>query len=119
VSNFLNIILSILKANVLTSLIVFVLYLIEINSDFKFFVKQFKWKKSVRNAEIHRNRDQVSYFILAIIVYIYDIYNNNLEFTFISFVIWVAILITLSTIFGKIYDKYQGVEPNKADDDFS
>lgn len=71
-----------------------------------------------KNAKRSRNGDQVYYFVFCIIVYIYDLLNN-LEFTFLSFILWFVILITLSTYFGKIYDKYQGVDPNKADDDFT
>jgi len=117
--NALNVVLSFVKANFLAALVVFFLYLIERNSEWILFVKQFKWKKSQKNARIHRHRDQVYYFIFCILVYIYDIYNNNIHFTAFSFTIWFTLLIVFSTFFGKLYYKYQGVDPNKADDDFS
>ena len=114
-----NVIVSILKSNFIAIIIVFMSFVIESFTDFKFLIKDFKWKKSLKNARIHRNGNQVYYFILTSIVYAYDLYKGNLEFTFIAFAIWLAILITLSTILGKIYDKYQGVDPNKADDDYT
>ena len=119
ITNILETLFSLVKANFLALILVFVLYLIEINSDFKLFVKQFQWKKSLKNARIHRNGDQVLYFIFCTAVYIYDLYKGNVNFSVISFIIWLITLIILSTIFGKIYDKYQGVDPKKADDDFS
>jgi hypothetical protein len=119
INDIFNVLVSLIKANILVVAIVFVLYLIEINSDFKLFVKQFQWKKSLKNARIHRDRDQVSYFIFCTAVYVYDLYKGNVKFSVISFIFWFALLIFLSTIFGKIYDQYQGVDPEKADDDLS
>ena len=119
INDVLNVLVSLIKANILAVAIVLVLYLVEINSDFKLFVKQFQWKKSIKNARIHRNRDQVLYFIFCTAVYIYDLYKGNVNFSVISFIFWLAALIFLSTIFGKIYDQYQGVDPQKADDDLS
>jgi hypothetical protein len=117
INSIIDVFLCLLKANLLATVLVFGLYLIEINSEFKLFVKQFKWKKSINNARIQRNGTQVYYFIFCCGVYIYDLYKSNVNFTIISFVIWLITLIFLSTILGKIYDKYQGVDPNKADDD--
>jgi len=119
INDVLNVLVSLIKANILAVAIVLVLYLVEINSDFKLFVKQFQWKKSIKNARIHRDRDQGYYFILCTAVYIYDLYKGSIDFSIISFIIWLAMLIFLSTIFGKIYDQYQGVDPQKADDDLS
>jgi hypothetical protein len=119
INDIFNVLVSLVKANILAVAVVFVFYLIEINSDFKLFVKQFQWKKSLKNARIHRDRDQVSYFIFCTAVYVYDLYKGNVKFSVISFIFWFALLIFLSTIFGKIYDQYQGVDPKKADDDFS
>jgi hypothetical protein len=118
-NNLLSIIISIFKAGLISLFIVIGLYLIEKNSELIFFVKEFKSKKSIRHAEINHDRDQGYYFIITSIVYIYDLYKGYVEFTYISFIIWFAILITLSTIFGKIYDKYQVIDPNKADDDYT
>lgn len=117
--NIISIILSLIKANIFAAILVFLLYLIEINTNFKLFVKQFKWKKSTKNARIHRNGDQVYYFIFCCIVYVYEIYKGTISLTIISFIIWLILLIILSTIFGKLYDKYQGIDPGKADDDYT
>ena len=119
ITNILETLFSLVKANFLALILVFVLYLIELNTEFKFFVKQFQWKKSLNNARIHRNGDQVYYFVFCTAIYIYDLYKGNVNFSVISFIIWLITLIILSTIFGKIYDKYQGVDPKKADDDFT
>jgi hypothetical protein len=119
INNILETLYSLVKANFLAAVLVFALYLIEINTQFKFFVKQFKWKKSINNARIHRDGDQVSYFIFCSVVYIYDLYKGNVNFKIIAFFVWFITLISLTTILGKLYEKYQGVDPTKADDDFT
>jgi len=115
----LDIYYSLIKANFLIAAIVIILYIIEINTKLILFVKQFKWKKSLKNAKIHRDRDQGSYFIFCCLVYLFDLFKGNIRFTIISFIFWIISLVFLATLFGKIYDRYQGIDPNKADDDYT
>lgn len=94
-------------------------YIIEINSDFRLFVKQIKWKKSNRNAEIHLNGGPISYLVLVFTVFVYDVLKENINFNFLTILFWFIITIISVKIFLKYYTEYQGVDQNKADDDYS
>jgi hypothetical protein len=83
------------------------------------FIKQFKWEKNRRKAEIHLDGATFTYYVFTMGVFIYDIIKGNVIFHIIPIVIWLVIMIILTIIFRDLYDKYQGYDPNKADDDYS
>ncbi|MAT39343.1 MAG: hypothetical protein CL946_07040 [Ectothiorhodospiraceae bacterium] len=112
-------ILSLLKANVLASIVVFFLYLVESNSDYKLFVTHFKWKKSRKYARVFRHTFQAYFFIFCVCIFFYDLFRGSFDLSMISFVVWLILLLTLTMALGKFHDKYQGVDPNKEDDDLS
>ena len=119
IMGFLSSIFSIIKANLIILGILIVTYIIEVNSNFKLFIDHFKWKKSIRNAEIAANGNTIYYLIFCLAVFVYDMIKNNVKFNFINILFWLIIMTMLTFIFHRLYSKYQGVDPNKADDDYT
>ena len=114
-----NVIYSIVKAHLIICGILIISYIIEINTNFKLFIKHFQWKKSIRNAEIALDGHSVFYFAIVLIFFIYEIIKKKIDLYFFSIVLWLVIMICLLLIFRKYYNKHQGVDPTKADDDFT
>ena len=118
-NNFLSICISIGKANLIAIGIVILSYIIEKLTGLKMFIDHYRWIKSENNAETLSIRDTVYYFILNLIVFIYDIYKGEIEFHVISIVTWLLLVGILTQIFYIIHGKYQQIDPNKADNDFT
>ena len=118
-NNFLSICISIGKANLIAIGIVILSYIIEKLTGLKMFIDHYRWIKSENNAETLSIGDTVYYFILNLIVFIYDIYKGEIEFHVISIVTWLLLVGILTQIFYIIHGKYQKVDPNKADNDFT
>ena len=118
-NNFSSICISIGKANLITIGIVILSYIIEKLTGLKLFIDHYRWIKSENNAETLSIGDTVYYFILNLIVFIYDIYKGEIEFHVISIVTWLLLVGILTQIFYIIHGKYQQIDPNKADNDFT
>ena len=88
-------------------------------THYSIFIRYFKWKKSTRNAEIASDGNTVYYVIVCLIVFIYDVYKHHVKFSFLNVIFWLIIMTMLALIFHKLYAKYQGLDPTKADDDYS
>ena len=114
-----SVIFSITKAHIFIIIILFISFLFEKMLDLHLFIKQFIWKKNKKKAEIHLDGATFTYFVFIKGVFIYDIIKGNIDFHIIPIVIWLVIMIILTIICRDLYDKYQGFDPNKADDDFS
>ena len=110
---------SICKSHLIIIGILILTYFIEEITGLKLFIRQFKWKKSTKNALIHLDGDSWLYFLFVLGVFIFDIFKKRIPFEFSSVIIWLSIMIFLVFIFRKYYNKYQGVDPNKADDDYT
>ena len=110
---------SIVKANIYATLIILIVYVFEVSFNLKIFIKYFTWKKSRRNAEIAADGNTGYYVIFCCGVFIYDILNGFIAFNFANVVFWLTIMTILALTFHKLYSKYQGVDPNKRDDDFT
>jgi hypothetical protein len=118
-NNFLDIIISIGKSNLIAIGIVLLSFIIEKLTGLKLFIDNYTWVKSKYNAENISIRDTVNYFILNLIVFIYDIYNGKIEFHVIAIVAWLFFVGILAQLFYIIHDKYQKVDPNKSDNDYT
>ena len=118
-NNFLDIIVSIGEANLIAIGIVLFSCIIEKITGLKLFIDNYKWVKSENNAENISIRDTVNYFILNLIVFIYNIYEGKIEFHVIAIVIWLILVGILVQIFYLIHRKYQKIDPNKSDDDYT
>ena len=114
-----SIFFSIIKAHIFILIVLFLTYFIEVTTPLILFVKQFQWKKSPRNAEIHLNGDTAYYLIILLGFYFYEIYEDNVELSLNTFSLWVLMVLPVLTFFRKFYNKYQGVDPNIADDDYT
>ena len=114
-----KIIFSLLKAQFVVIVIILISYIIESNTSLRLLIWQFKWEKNKKQAEANRSGSSFLYFLVLLIVYIYDFSTDYLVFNIVNSIIWIPIAISLSYLFGKIYNEYQGFDPNKADDDFT
>ena len=117
--NIIDILITIGKSHLFILILLMIIFLIERMTKLKLVFDSFKWKKSPLNAKAASTRDAGNYFIINLIVFVYDIYNNYVPFNLINCVIWLIILIILTKVFYRIHIKYQAVDPNKADDDYS
>lgn len=118
-NNFFDIIISIGYANLIAIGIVLLSYIIEKVTGLKLFIDHYTWVKSENNAETLSIRDTVYYFILNLFVFIYNIYHGKIEFHAVSLVIWLFFTGILTIIFYSLHSKYQKIDPNKSDDDYS
>ena len=114
-----SVIHSIIKSNIIIAIIVFISYLIEINSNWVLLVKRFKMKKNKKQTQIASKAHAGFYSEFILMVFIYDLYKGNFEFTFLTVFVWLIIVIFLTILLYKLYSKYQGFDPDKKDDDFS
>ena len=110
---------SILKANLIALMIVSVVYVLEVLFNLKIFIRYFTWRKSIRNAEISANGKTGYYIVFCTLVLIYDLIKGHLTFNDYSISFWLIELVFLAIQFHKFYSKYQGVDPDKKDDDFT
>jgi Ca2+/Na+ antiporter len=118
-NNFSSICISIAKANLIAIGIVILSYIIEKLTGLRLFIDHYTWIKSENNAETLSIGDTVYYFILNLIVFIYDIYMGKIEFHVIAIVTWLLFVGILAQIFYLIHGKYQKVDPNKSDNDYT
>jgi len=110
---------SILKAHGFIIVILIVTFLLEQLLGLRLFMRQFRWKKNDKMGIIMLDGDSVTYFIFICGVLIYDLYKKNIEFNIVSILVGLVIIIIFTIIFRDLYDKYQGKDPNKADDDYT
>ena len=118
-NEFLAATLSILKTNLIALIIVSVVYVLEVLFNLKIFIRYFTWRKSIRNAEIAAQGETVYYVVFCTLVLIYDLIKGHLTFNDYSISFWLIEMVFLTIQFHKFYSKYQGVDPNKEDKDFS
>lgn len=114
-----NILITLGKSHLYVLYIVIGSFIIEKFTGLKLFIYDYFWVKSPRNAEDGSNRDAGLYLIINCIVFGYNIYHGRIEFNIFNIIIWVIIISILTKIFYKIHRKYQKVDPNKADDDYT
>jgi hypothetical protein len=112
-------VLSIFKAQIIVICIFIGSYLLESMTELKLLFWEFKWKKNLRNANAARDGNAVYYFFTMLAVYIYDCVTNKIDFNVISLIIWFIIALSFAIVFAKIYNKYQGFDPSKANDEFN
>ncbi len=119
INDFLNILIVIGKANLLVLVLIFLSYILEKTTGIRIVIDNYKWKKSPRNAFDASNRDSFIYFVVNLLWFIYYIKKDEIGFTFINIVLWTIIIFFLTKVFFRFHHKYQAIDPNKADDDFS
>jgi hypothetical protein len=113
------VIYSLLKAHIILIGIVAISYIIEKITPLRLLYDHFKWEKSVKNAEAALDLHTFLYILFIMSVLIYDIYIENVKFEVLPIVIWISLMIIFVRFFRKYYNKYQGVDKNKSDNDFS
>jgi hypothetical protein len=118
-NEFLAATLSILKANIIALMIVSVVYVFEVLFKLKIFIRYLTWPKSTRNAKIAADGNTGFYVIFCILILIYDLIKGHITFNDYSISFWLIEMAFLTIQFHKFYSKYQGVDPNKEDKDFS
>ena len=114
-----NVFVAILKAHLLAILIIILSYIIENVTGLKLFIDHFKWKKSVENAKILVNRDSVLFFVLSFSVYMYNVYKGITCGNFYCVVLWLIVMTFLLKMYRRLYNKYQGIDKTKRDDDYT
>ena len=119
INEFINIIFSIGRAHIIVIAIVLGSFLLEKLTGLNLFIDHYTWKKSKLNADMLSSRDSVYYFILNVIVFGYDVYKKSINFKIINIILWFIIISVLTKLFYHFHRKYQAVDPNKADDDYT
>lgn len=129
-----DVFISIGKAQLIVGIVYIISFLIEKITGLTLIIDNFTWKKSTLNAKRSLNGASVEYVVICIGVFIYDIYNRHIDLQSIDifgigtssyvngwvvFILWGYSMRRLVTGFRWFYDKYQGVDPNKSDDDLT
>ncbi len=112
-------IMVLVKSHVLLLLLLLASYMIEKITGLRLFIDHYTWVKSPENAEALTARDSFFYILLNIGVLLYHYFKDEITLTWISFLLWLILLGILVRIFYKVHRKYQKVDPNKADDDYT
>jgi len=117
--SFLKILIIIGASQLVVFLIILTSYVIEKFTQFNLFIDHFTWKKSLNNAKILTVRDSVYYFIINLGVFYYSIHNEYIMFSIPKALFWLCIVFILTLTFREVHYKYQGVDFNKSDDDYT
>jgi len=115
----LEIIQSIVTANIIAIGIILVSYIIERNTRLRLFIDHYTWIKSERQADILTSGDSFYFFLVLLGRWIYDIKSNNIDNTFVNHVIWFVLSVTITVMLAKVHRRYQKTDPGKADDNYS
>lgn len=82
------------------------------------FVDHFRWKKSPNNAQIIKSRDTVYYIIYMVACFVYLLVKDKLPHLGLAIPGWISTMVIVTVGLRKFYDRYQGVDPNKSDDNY-
>jgi hypothetical protein len=82
------------------------------------FVDQFRWKKSPNNALNIKARDTVYYIIYMVACFVYFLVKGKLPHVALAIPGWIFTMVIAVIYQRKFYDRYQGVDPSKSDDDY-
>ena len=114
-----SVLVSIGKAHLIVIGILIFSFIIEHTTQFRLFFKDFVRPKSQKQAEIANDRNIGTYFLIMVGKIIYDMFTRNMVINFYTIVFSFLIIYLLTKFFYRIHKKYQAVDPEKADDDFS
>lgn len=117
--NIYNIVYSIVKAHLLICAIIIVSFIIERFTPLVLFIKQFKGKKSSNNARAFLESTTYIYILFLLSILVYDIVKGKIQIESTSLIIWALVMFWLVHLFRKFIRKYQKVDPDKSDHDFS
>ena len=87
--------------------------LIEYSTRFKLLVRMFLWKKNEYAAGGASDFHAVLYFIFSLMVLLYNVYIKKNAPADYSLWKWLIIMIPLTIIFHRLYDKFQGKKSNQ------
>ncbi len=109
----------IIKGNIVVFVIIISSFIVEKITGLKLIIDNFKWKKSTRNVEASATFNSFSYFLTNLGVLIYEYYKDRIELSVLLIITWLLFVVLLSYIVYKIDIKYQGHDPQKADDNYT
>ncbi len=93
--------------------LILVIYTYELITGKLILVHWFLFRKDLKSAYGSAIREAMLYFLFNIGFGIYKTFiKKNVPEEF-SFLIWIVIVLSLSIIVGRLYYKYQGIDPNK------
>ena len=119
INDIISVIISVGKAQLLVLAIIILSYIVEKVTILNLFIDHFTWKKSPNNVVGIADRDTGYYAILSIFVLSYDIFKGSVKFNIVSIISWLIIMAILAPTFHHFHKKYQGVDPDKPDDDWT
>ena len=109
-------------------------FIIEKGTGLDLLIFLFKWKKSTLNAKRHLRGATVEYVLICLGVFIYDLYDKNINLETIDifgigttpfvngcvvFLLSFSLLPLMTIWFEKYYERDQGHDPDKSDDDLT
>lgn len=119
IDTIISVLFSILKSHLYLIGIIIGSFIIESITGLKLFIDNYLNPKSPKNADAVSSRDTFLYFVLNLVVFLYDINTEHIELNFISIFLWFAIIIFLTKYFFRLHKKYQKVDHTKSNDDYS
>jgi hypothetical protein len=114
-----KIFITIAKAHLLIVLIIISSFLIEKLTGLKLLIDHYTWKKSSKNRKVLSTGDAGYYFIINLAVFIYYHYKEDTTDLVTFSIIWFIVISIMTYIFYKIHFKYQKIDPNKSDNDYT
>lgn len=113
------ILLEIIKGSFIVLLIYFLSYIIEKNTGFKFLIWSIKRKQNQFMALGAANTAALIFFLINIIVLLYDLDTVEIKPKGYSFIKWLIIIIPLTIILRKIHLKLSLIDKDRNNFDFS
>lgn len=119
VNDIILVIISVGKAQIFVIALIILSYIIEKVTILNLFIDHYTWRKSPNNVQILANGDTGYYVILCIFVLSYDIFKGFVKFNVVSILSWLFLMMILIPTLRHLHLKYQGVDPDKPDDDWT
>ena len=116
---FITVIISVGKAQLLVLALIILSYIIEKVTILNLFIDSYTWRKSPNNVIMIADGDTSYYVIVCIFVFSYDIFKGLVKFDVVSIVSWLFMMMILVPTLRHFHKKYQGIDYNKADDDYT
>lgn len=118
-SEILNLLFVLLLSNVMYLAIFLFSFIIESVTGLRLMFDQLKWAKSSNKAEKLAYGNSGIYFVILFCCFIYFGLKGLVTINLYTSIAWIVITIPLMIQFRKFYNKFQKIDPNKSDDDYS
>ena len=119
INDIISVIISVGEAQLLVLALILLSYIIEKVTILNLLIAQYTWRKSPNNVEVLTDGDTAYYVIVCIFVLSFEIFQGLVKFNVVSILFWLFMMMILIPTLRHFHKKYQGIDYNRADDDYT